>query len=44
MGVLDSVAGVGGLLSEGKNGKNEIRGVLGVRAIVRALDSAPNEM
>lgn len=34
----------GGLLSEGKNGKNEIRGVLGVRAIVRALDSAPNEM
>lgn len=35
---------IGGVLSEGRNGKNEIRGLLGVRTTVRALDSAPNEM
>ena len=42
MGVLDSVARGG--LSEEQNGKNEVRGVFGVRAKARALGSAPNDM
>ena len=42
MGLLGNVAGGG--ISDGQNGKNEVRGVLGIRAKVRTLGSAPSDM